>query len=94
MELEAFSKWLKERGYADCFGSARLRCKEHGYRESGVLHYPTVEDRHTYYSCIHCLRDSFENAPDSIPPQTPITRKEFIPKRVPVEHVPDMEFHF
>lgn len=74
-----FREWLKERGYTGQLGSSAFRCKLHGYRQSGVFHYPMVEDRHTYYSCMHCLRETFETNPDAMLPQTPISRDDFVP---------------
>lgn len=54
-----FHLWLASQGFAGSSLEAK-RCRIHGYAMQGIYHYPANGDNHTYYECINCLWDLFE----------------------------------
>ena len=38
---------------------ARISCDVHGKHTSSVFHYPSDDDRQTYYTCRFCFEDHF-----------------------------------
>lgn len=35
-----------------------IRCKKHGTHAYGLFHYPSENDRRTYYACRYCFEDA------------------------------------